>query len=129
MPHFSALTWRILAFNALALIVLTGGVILVQASGRGLVEERLNSIKEQANIVAGTLAEYATEPDTHTLRVEQAEPLLRQLIAPTRLRARLYLPSGRLATDTRNLLARNVVQVQDLPALDRSTGSSASMTA
>jgi len=121
MPHFSALTWRILAFNALALIVLTGGVILVQASGRGLVEERLNSIKEQANIVAGTLAEYATEPDTHTLRVEQAEPLLRQLIAPTRLRARLYLPSGRLATDTRNLLARNVVQVQDLPALDRST--------
>ena len=42
MPHFSALTWRILAFNALALIVLTAGVILVQASGRGLVEERLN---------------------------------------------------------------------------------------
>ncbi len=54
MPHFSALTWRILAFNALALIVLTGGVILVQASGRGLIEERLTSIHEQANIVAGT---------------------------------------------------------------------------
>jgi two-component system sensor histidine kinase ChvG len=118
MPHFSALTWRILAFNALALIVLTGGVILVQASGRGLVEERLTSIQEQANIVAGTLAEYATEPETHTLKVEQAEPLLRQLIAPTRLRARLYLPSGRIATDTRNLLARNVVQMQELPPLD-----------
>jgi hypothetical protein len=69
VPHFSALTWRILAFNALALIVLTGGVILVQASGRGLVEERLNSIQEQANIVAGTLAEYATDPETHTLKV------------------------------------------------------------
>ena len=41
MPHFSALTWRILGFNALALIVLTGGVILVQVTGRGLVEERL----------------------------------------------------------------------------------------
>jgi two-component system sensor histidine kinase ChvG len=121
MPHFSALTWRILAFNALALIVLTGGVILVQASGRGLVEERLTSIQEQANIVAGTLAEYATEPETHTLKVEQAEPLLRQLIAPTRLRARLYLPSGRIATDTRNLLARNVVQMQELPPLDART--------
>ncbi|MDB5734684.1 MAG: hypothetical protein JWN16_1321, partial [Alphaproteobacteria bacterium] len=120
MPHFSALTWRILAFNALALIVLTGGVILVQASGRGLVEERLTSIQEQANIVAGTLAEYATDPETHTLKVEQAEPLLRQLIAPTRLRARLYLPSGRIATDTRNLLARNVVQMQELPSLDTS---------
>ncbi len=121
MPHFSALTWRILAFNALALIVLTGGVILVQASGRGLVEERLTSIQEQGNIVAGTLAEYATEPETHTLKVEQAEPLLRQLIAPTRLRARLYLPSGRIATDTRNLLARNVVQMQELPPLDART--------
>ena len=122
MPHFSALTWRILAFNALALIVLTGGVILVQATGRGLVEERLNSIQEQANIVAGTIAQYATDPDTHTLNVEEeAEPLLRQLIAPTRLRGRLYLPSGRLAIDTRNLLARNVVQVQELPALDRGT--------
>ncbi|HWA68678.1 MAG TPA: stimulus-sensing domain-containing protein [Rhizomicrobium sp.] len=118
MPHFSALTWRILLFNALALIVLTSGVILVQASGRGLVEERLTSIQEQAAIVAGTLAEYASDNENHTLRVEQAEPLLRQLIAPTRLRARLYLPSGRLASDTRNLLARNVVQTQDLPPLD-----------
>jgi two-component system sensor histidine kinase ChvG len=118
VPHFSALTWRILAFNALALIVLTGGVILVQASGRGLVEERINSIQAQANIVAGTLAEYATDPESHTLRVAEAEPLLRQLIAPTRLRGRLYLPGGQLAIDTRDLLARNVVQTGELPPLD-----------
>ena len=118
MPHFSALTWRIIAFNALALIVLTVGVIVVQASGRGLIEERLTSIYEQANIVAGTLAEYATEPETHTLKIAEAEPLLRQLIAPTRLRGRLYLSGGHLAIDTRNLLARNVVQTGELPALD-----------
>jgi two-component system sensor histidine kinase ChvG len=118
LPHFSALTWRILGFNALALIVLTGGVILVQTSGRGLVEERLTSIQEQANIVAGTLAEYATDPETHTMKVADAEPLLRQLIAPTRLRGRLYLPGGLLAIDTRDLLARNVVQTGELPALD-----------
>ncbi|HYS45706.1 MAG TPA: stimulus-sensing domain-containing protein [Rhizomicrobium sp.] len=118
MPHFSALTWRILAFNALALIVLTTGVFLVQTSGRGLVEERLNSIREQANIVAGTIAQYASDPDTHTLRVDEAEPLLAQLIAPTRLRGRLYVPDGHLAIDTRNLLARNVVQIGELPSLD-----------
>ena len=118
MPSFSALTWRILGFNTLALIVLTAGVILVQASGRGLVEERLNSIQEQANIVGGTLAEYATDPETHTLKVTEAEPLLRQLIAPTRLRGRLYLPGGQLAIDTRDLLARNVVQMGQLPSLD-----------
>jgi two-component system sensor histidine kinase ChvG len=121
MPRFSALTWRILGFNTLALIVLTGGVILVQASGRGLIEERINSIREQANIVAGTLAEYATDPETHTLKIADAEPLLRQLIAPTRLRGRLYLPGGQLAVETSDLLARDEVQINELPPLD--TGS------
>ncbi|MCP5410684.1 MAG: stimulus-sensing domain-containing protein [Alphaproteobacteria bacterium] len=119
MPHFSALTWRIIAFNALALIVLTGGVILVQASGRGLVEERLTGIQEQAAIIAGTLADYASDADTHALNATEAESLLRQQVAPTRLRGRLYLPSGRLASDTRYLLPRNIVQTQELPPLDR----------
>ena len=118
MPRFSALTWRILGFNALALIVLTVGVILVQASGRGLVEERMNSIREQADIVAGTLAAYATDPDTHTLKIADAEPLLGQLIAPTRLRARLYLPGGQLAVDTRDFLPNEVVDIGELPSLD-----------
>ncbi len=118
MPHFSALTWRIIAFNAIALIVLAGGVVLVQMSGRGLVEERLTGVQEQAAIVASNLAEHATDPDTHSLRVEVAEPLLRELIIPTRLRARLYTSSGHLALDTRNLLARDVVTVVELPALD-----------
>lgn len=117
-PHFSALTWRILAFNALALLILTGGVIGVQSSGRGLVEERLAGIQQQAAIVASALAEYATDSKTHTLKVADAEPLLRQLIQPTRLRARLYLPSGHLVVDTRLLLPNNVVQVANLPALD-----------
>ncbi len=103
----------------MALLILTGGVIGVQSSGRGLVEERLTAIQEQAAIVAGTLAEYATDPQTHTLRVAEAEPLLRQLIQPTRLRARLYLPNGRQVVDTRLLLARDVVKITELPPLDR----------
>ncbi|HWX88856.1 MAG TPA: stimulus-sensing domain-containing protein, partial [Rhizomicrobium sp.] len=118
MPHFSALTWRILGFNALALLILIGGVILVQISGRGLVEERLNGVQQQAAIVASTLAEYAADSDDHTIKIDDGSLLLRQLIAPTRLRARLYLPSGRLALDTRFLLARNVVRVSQLPSLD-----------
>jgi two-component system sensor histidine kinase ChvG len=121
-PHFSTLTWRIIAFNAIALLVLTVGVILVQTSSRGLVEERLTGVQEQAAIVAGTLAEYATDDETLNVKVALAERLLPELIAPTRLRARIYLPNGRLAVDTRNFLARNVVQVQDLPTLDRWSG-------
>jgi len=118
MAYFSTLTWRIIALNAIALIVLTVGVVAVQSSGRGLVEERLNGVQLQTAIVAGTIAQYATDTDNYTLVVDQAEPLLRELIAPTRLRARLYLPNGRLVVDTRTLLPRNILHVAELPALD-----------
>ncbi len=116
--HFSALSRRIILFNALALIILIGGVIWVQASRAGLVDERISGIREQALIVAGALAEYATDPDTHTLNVAVAEPLLSRLIAPTQLRARVYGINGQLAIDTRNLLARNVVTTTELPPPD-----------
>jgi two-component system sensor histidine kinase ChvG len=78
-------------------------------------------VQLSAAIAAGTLSEYATDPDTHTLKVAEAEPLLRQLIAPTRLRARLYLPNGRLAVDTVDLLPGGTVREQELPELDRWT--------
>ncbi|HXL99486.1 MAG TPA: stimulus-sensing domain-containing protein [Rhizomicrobium sp.] len=116
--RFSALSLRIIAFNMVALIVLIGSVLFLQSRTGDLVDERLTGIKQQALIVAGTLAEYTANEDTRAINVDQAEPLLRQLIAPTKLRARLYGNSGRLMIDTRNLLARNVVQTLDLPPLD-----------
>ncbi|HEX4177591.1 MAG TPA: stimulus-sensing domain-containing protein, partial [Rhizomicrobium sp.] len=118
MPHFSALTWRILAFNTLALLILTGGVIGIQSSGRGLVEERLSGITQQAAIVASALGKYAINDKTQALDADLAEPLLRELIAPTRLRARVYLTNGHQVVDTRLLLPRDVVEVETLPALD-----------
>jgi two-component system sensor histidine kinase ChvG len=118
MRRYSALTRRIIFFNAVALLGLIGGVILVQSSRIGLVDERLQGIKEQALIVASTLAEYTTDEGSREIKVDEAEPLLRQLIEPTRLRARLYETDGKLALDTRFLLARNVVETRQLPPLD-----------
>ena len=117
-PRFSALARRIIFYNTVALVILIAGVLVVQTSRVGLVDERLTGIQEQAQIVASTLAEYSTDETTHTLKTNDAEPLLRQLIAPTRLRARLYGTDGRLVLDTRDLLARNIVQTQELPPLD-----------
>ena len=116
--HFSALSRRIIFFNTLALLILIGGVIWVQASRAGLVDERISGIREQALIVAGALAEYATDPESRTLNVAVAEPLLSRLIAPTQLRARVYSTNGLLLIDTRNLLARNVVTTVELPPPD-----------
>ena len=100
--------------------MLTGGVVLLQASSRGLVTERLAGVQAQAAIAASALANYATDPqdDARPLSITNAEALLGPLIAPTGLRARLYLPDGRLAVDTRQLLARNMVQSAPLPPLD-----------
>ena len=100
--------------------MLTGGVVLVQSSSRGLVTERLAGVQQQAAIAASALANYATNPqdDGQPLDIRSAESLLGPLIAPTGLRARLYLPDGRLAVDTRQLLARNMVESAELPPLD-----------
>src|SRR5262245_7825890 len=91
-PHrrFSALTRRILFLNAAALFILMGGVLWVQSNRAGLVEERISGIRDQALIVAGALAEYTADPERRAIDPNQAEPLLRQLVAPTRLRARIY---------------------------------------
>ena len=117
MPRrrFSALTRRILSFNVVAFLILIGGVMWVQSSRIGLVEERIAGIRDQALIVAGALAEYAADSDRRTIETNMAEPLLRQLISPTHLRARVYSTTGRLTIDTRNLLARNVVTTEELP--------------
>ena len=115
--RYSALTRRIMLVNGLVLLVLIAGVVVVQWARISLVDERLNGIEVQAQIAASSLAEYATDPDNHKLVLKQAEPLLRQLIAPTKLRGRLYLTDGTLAIDTRDLLARNVVQTGELPAI------------
>jgi two-component system sensor histidine kinase ChvG len=113
--HLSPLTRRIIFFNAFALLILIAGVLWVQSAGGGLVEERMAGIRDQAAIVGGALAEYTTDPESRSIDLGTAEPLLRQLIAPTRLRAQVFAPDGMLIADTRFLLARNLVVREDLP--------------
>ena len=116
--RISRLSWQIIFFNAVALTILIAGMLLVQSGREGLVDERMAGIRQVASIVASTLAEYATHEKTRSIDTDEAEPLLRQLIEPTNLRARLYDTDGRLQIDTRNLLSRNIVETSDLPPLD-----------
>ncbi len=113
--RFSGITRRIIFFNLIALTIFVAGVLWEQTARTGLIDERITGIREQALIVAGALAEYAANPEARSVTVETAEPLLRQLIAPTRLRAQVYSTAGTLLTDTRYLLARNAVTSEELP--------------
>jgi two-component system sensor histidine kinase ChvG len=116
--HFSPLTRRIVFFNAFALLILIAGVLWVQSTGGGLVEERMAGIRDQAAIVGGALAEYSADSARRSIDLRTAEPLLRQLIAPTRLRAQIFATDGDLLADTRFLLARNIVTRDELPLPD-----------
>ena len=61
--------------------MLTGGVVAVQSSGRGLVTERLAGVQQQAAIAASALANYATDPvnDATPLNLLSAQSLLKEL--------------------------------------------------
>jgi len=117
-PRISRLSWQIIFLNATALAIMIAGVLLVQSGREGLVDERMGGIRQVASIVTSTLAEYTAREKTRSIDTDEAEPLLRQLIAPTNLRARLYDTEGRIELDTRNLLSRNIVETTDLPPLD-----------
>ena len=116
--HHSVLRRRIILINSVVFLILIGGVLWVQSQRSGLVGERLTGIEEQGRIVASTLSEYATNNETRSLNIDDAAPLLRELLGPTRLRARLYDTEGNLIIDTRNILPRNIVQTVELPPID-----------
>jgi len=116
--RISALSRQIIFINFVALAILVVGVLFIQTRRAGLVDERVGGIRQEALTVASALAEYATQDDRLSIDDAKAEPLLRQLMQPTRLRARVYSRTGHLIIDTRNLLARNVVESEELPPLD-----------
>ena len=116
--RISALSRQIIFINFVALAILVTGVLYIQSKRAGLVDERMAGIRMEALTVASALAEYATVDEPFAIDDTKAEPLLRQLMQPTRLRARIYARNGRLVIDTRNLLARNIVETEELPPLD-----------
>ena len=118
----------------IVLLILIGGVIFVQSTRVGLIDERLTGIKEQALIVAGTLAEYTTDDATRSIKVRRGRAAAAPADRADALRARLYGTDGALEVDTRNLLARNIVQTYTLAAArflepGRAGGRRASTTA
>jgi two-component system sensor histidine kinase ChvG len=117
----SALTVQILILNGIAAGALIVGVVWVQSARDSLVEERINSLMAQAQIISAALARYAPkgEGDEQDAATEvderKATELLNLLVGPTGMRARIFGRDGATVQDTRFILARNQVQVKDLP--------------
>ena len=103
----SPLTWRILAVNALALAILVGGLLHLDQYRAGLLAVKTAALATQAEIIAGAIGEEAVSgaPARIELDIERARRLVPRLVLPTGTRARLFLPAGGLAVDSRRLAA------------------------
>ncbi len=136
---FSSLTRRIVVLNLAALFALVTGIFFLNQWRAGLIEARVQSLRVQGQIIAAAIAASATvnsdvisvNPDRllefqpnnavsplsfydptleFPISPERVAPLLRNLVTPTRTRARIYDKDGFLLLDSSSIyLAGEVI--------------------
>jgi len=134
---FSSLTRRIVVLNMAGLLVLVVGILYLNQWRAGLIDARVQSLRVQGEIIAAAIAASATvdsdiisiNPDRllnaqgsnvsplsyfdptlqFPINPEQVAPLLRNLITPTRTRARIYDQGGLMILDSDSIYARGEV--------------------
>lgn len=140
---FSSLTRRIVVLNMAGLLVLVVGILYLNQWRAGLIDARVQSLRVQGEIIAAAIAASATvdsdiisvNPDRlldsqsgggvspfsyfdptleFPINPERVAPLLRNLITPTRTRARIYDGQGLLILDSDTIYARGEVLRQTI---------------
>jgi len=115
----SPLMVRIMVVNAIALIILVGGVLYLNQFRDNLIAERVNTLTVQARIIAGALGESAAGgPEAVDIDLAPARQILTRLVGPTDNRARLFATDGRMIADSRFLAGDKRLIEEELPALD-----------
>lgn len=119
----SPLTWRILAVNMLAPVILVGGLFYLDRYRDELITAELDSLRSRAEMIAVALGEGAVVDNGMTLpelSPQIAGQTIRRMSTPARVKTRLFSIAGEELADSRILLSPNPpVQIEDLP-LERS---------
>jgi two-component system, OmpR family, sensor histidine kinase ChvG len=131
---FSSLTRRIVILNLVALAALVAGIMYLNTFRAGLIDVRVQSLRVQGEIISAAIAASATadsdvievNPDRlldlymgefsspfsffdptleFPINPERVAPLLRNIVAPTRTRARIYDRDGMMILDSNNIFA------------------------
>ncbi len=137
----SSLVRRIVLLNMAGLMALLVGFLWLNQTRIGVIDARVQSLQVQGEIIAAALAGTATveggaitidpekllelqtgdlTPDDpsaleFSLNPERIAPILRRLVTPANLRARVYDRDGTLLIDTRSFYHRGDIRRQDLP--------------
>jgi two-component system sensor histidine kinase ChvG len=144
LQTFSSLTRRIVFLNLAGLFALLIGILYLNQFREGLIDARVQALLTQGEIMASGIA-ASTTADSGIIRLdperllemqaaedapsteeamlaldfainpEKVAPLLRRLIQPTKLRARVFDRDGTLILDSRNLFSRGDIVRADLP--------------
>lgn len=141
-PLGSSLVRRILLVNLAGLVALLLGFLWLNQTRVSVIDSRVQSLQIQGEIIAAAIAGSATvdseaiiiDPERllsmqsgdqpadelqaaleFSLNPERVAPVLRRLVMPTRLRARVYDRDGSLMLDTRGFIGRGEVQRLELP--------------
>jgi two-component system sensor histidine kinase ChvG len=122
--RLSPLTLRILAINVVALALLGGGLFYLGEYQQNLVAAQTEALKTQGQIFAAALGEGAVDPTLPSgpaLQPERAREMMRRLVEPTHMRARLFDAAGALIADSRILgISKQSIQIEEIPAPDQS---------
>lgn len=142
---FSSLTRRIVILNLVALAALVAGIMYLNSFRAGLIDVRVQSLRVQGEIISAAIAASATaesdvisvNPDRllelymgefsspftffdptleFPINPERVAPLLRNLVTPTRTRARIYDRDGFMILDSANLYASGELLRSPAPA-------------
>jgi two-component system sensor histidine kinase ChvG len=143
----SSLVRRIVLLNTFGLIAMLVGFLWMNQTRPGVIEARVQSLQVQAAIIAAAIAGTAvvdggsiiidperlldlqtgeTTQEDHlafefSLNPERIAPVIRRLVSPANLRARVYDRDGTLLLDTRSFYARGDIQRLDLPPAGETT--------
>ncbi|WP_127071677.1 sensor histidine kinase [Pelagibacterium lentulum] len=148
---FSSLTRRIVILNLVALAALVAGIMYLNSFRSGLIDSRVQSLRVQGEIMSAAIAASATadsdvisvNPDRlldlymgdlaspftffdpsleFPISPERVAPLLRNLVTPTRTRARIYDRDGLMILDSSNIYAAGEILASRQPQQNVGTG-------
>ncbi|HEY3797504.1 MAG TPA: ATP-binding protein [Caulobacteraceae bacterium] len=104
----------IVILNLMGLAVLVGGALLLNELRQGLVDARLDSLRDEGQLIANVIDKVATEGDPEPqLEADAASDVLQSLPVPRSERVRLFDAEGNLIADS--YVASDRVEATPLP--------------
>jgi two-component system sensor histidine kinase ChvG len=132
------LAWFIFTLNTIALLLLVAGIVAADRSRMRLIDARKNELATLGEIFAEALATNAMRDDASGAKLidgvetpiplfdeKKVDEILRNLVLPSKTRARLFDYRGRLIKDSKLLKGSGQIETQELaplgekPAIER----------